>query len=123
VEQGWPSKAWWAHSDVSQGGIEVLHLTPKPDDPPRECWYYRDGRTVGRFDFGDTPDEGMSFLLPSLSELGLLDDEESEDYDSLRATLAVLQQHFGLSLPRREILNGRLPAAVTATTPPGSPGE
>ncbi|GAA5706389.1 hypothetical protein [Streptomyces avermitilis] len=34
VEQGWPSKAWWAHPDVSAGGVEVLHLTPKPDAPP-----------------------------------------------------------------------------------------
>ncbi|GDY70827.1 hypothetical protein SAV31267_003120 [Streptomyces avermitilis] len=33
VEQGWPSKAWWAHPDVSAGGVEVLHLTPKPDAP------------------------------------------------------------------------------------------
>ncbi|MFB7500745.1 hypothetical protein ACFC09_39745 [Streptomyces sp. NPDC056161] len=123
VEQGWPSKAWWAHPDVSAGGVEVLHLTPKPDDPPRECWYYRDGHTVGRFDIGDTPDEGMAFLLPAFEEAGLLDDDVSEELDSLRATLAALQQYFGLSLPRQEILNGRLPAAVTASVPPENLGD
>jgi hypothetical protein len=123
AEQGWPSKAWWAHSDVSAGGVEVLHLTPKPDDPPRECWYYRDGQTVGRFDIGDTPDEDMAFLLPAFEEAGLLDDDVSEDFDSLHATLTALQQHFGLSLPRQDILNGRLPAAVTATVPPENLGD
>ncbi|MFJ5776265.1 hypothetical protein [Streptomyces sp. NPDC093094] len=123
VEQGRPSKAWWAHPDVSAGGIEVLHLTPKPDDPPKECWYYRDGETVGRLDIGDTPDEGMAFLLPTFEEAGLLDDDVSEEFDSLRATLTALQQYFGLSLPRREILNGRLPAAVTAAAPPENLGD
>ncbi|MEU0031922.1 hypothetical protein [Streptomyces sp. NPDC006335] len=123
VEQGRPSKARWAHSAISAGGVEVLHLTPKPDDPPRECWYYRDGRTVGRFDIGDTPDEDMAFLLPAFEEAGLLDDDASEDFDSLHATLSALQQHFRLSLPRQDILNGRLPAAVTATVPPENLGD
>ncbi|MFD4413585.1 hypothetical protein [Streptomyces sp. NPDC058476] len=127
IEQGWPSKALWAHPEVSMGGVEVLHLTPKPDDPPRECWYYRDGVTVGRFDIGETPDEQLAFLLPASEEGGLVDDpllsEASEDFDSLRATLEALQQHFGLSLPREEILNGRLPAAVTASVPPENLGD
>ncbi|MFH8751995.1 hypothetical protein ACH4GK_34070 [Streptomyces rimosus] len=123
VEQGWPSKAWWAHPEVSAGGVEVLHLTPKPDDPPREGWYYRDGHTVGRFDIGDTPDEGLTFLLPAFEAAGLLDEDVSEEFDSLRATLAALQQHFGLSLPRQAILDGRLPAAVTATAPPENLGD
>ena len=123
AEQGWPSKAWWAHPEVSAGGVEVLHLTPKPDDPPRECWYYRDGHTVGRFDIGDTPDEGMEFLLPAFEEAGLLDEDASEEFDSLRATLTALQQHFGLSLAREDILNGRLPAAVTAVVPPENLGD
>ncbi|WP_242432046.1 hypothetical protein [Streptomyces avermitilis] len=47
----------------------------------------------------------------------------SEELDSLRATLTALQQHFELSLPRQEILNGRLPAAVTATVPPENLGD
>lgn len=123
VEQGRHSKAWWAHSDVSAGGVEVVHLTPKPDDPPRECWYYRDGETIGRFDIGDTPDENMAFLLPAFEDAGLLDDDVSEEFDSLSATLSALQGHFGLSLPRHEILQGRLPAAVTATVPPENLGD
>ncbi|MEU5647468.1 hypothetical protein [Streptomyces milbemycinicus] len=127
VEQGWHSKAWWAHPEVSAGGVEILHLTPKPDDPPRECWYYRDGQTVGRFDIGATPDEGLAFLLPTFEEAGLVDDpllpDMSEDFDSLRATLAALQQYFGLSLPREQIMNDRLPAAVTAAVPPENLGD
>ncbi|MEW2290233.1 hypothetical protein [Streptomyces sp. NPDC047841] len=91
---------------------------PKPDDPPKECWYYHDGHTVGRFDIGDTPDEAMAFLLPAFEEAGLLDDDVREEFDSLHATLAALQQHFGLSLPRQEVMNGRLPAAVTAIVLP-----
>lgn len=100
-----------------------MHLTPKPDDPPRECWYYRNGQTVGRFDIGGTPDAGMAFLLPAFEEAGLLDDVLGEEFDSLCATLTALQQHFGLSLPRREILNGRLPAAVTAPVLPENLGD
>ncbi|MFF8931587.1 hypothetical protein ACF1AO_30470 [Streptomyces longwoodensis] len=123
VEQGWPSKAWWAHPDVSAGDAEILHLTPKPDDPPRECWYYRDGQTIGRFDIGDTPDEGLEFLLPAFEEAGLLEDDVDEEFDSLRATLAALQQHFSLSLPRQQVLTGRLPAAVTAAVPPENLGD
>ncbi|GAA5706388.1 hypothetical protein [Streptomyces avermitilis] len=65
----------------------------------------------------------MAFLLPAFEEAGLLDDGVSEELDSLRATLTALQQHFELSLPRQEILNGRLPAAVTATVPPENLGD
>lgn len=54
VEYGAHSKAWWAKPSVSEG-CEVVQLTPKPDDPPRECWYYRDGAGVGHFDFGAHP--------------------------------------------------------------------
>ncbi|MFF7161818.1 hypothetical protein ACFZBP_10665 [Streptomyces sp. NPDC008086] len=103
--------------------MTVLHLTPKPDDPPRECWYYHDGQTVGRFDIGDSPDERLAFLLPAFEQAGLLSDDVSEEFDSLHATLTALQQHFGLSLPRQDILNGRLPAAVTATVPPENLGD
>ncbi|MGA5363991.1 hypothetical protein [Streptomyces purpurascens] len=53
----------------------------------------------------------------------VLEDDVSEEFDSLRATLTALQQHFGLSLPRQEILNGQLPAAVTATVPPVNLGD
>ncbi|MET7457308.1 hypothetical protein ABZT03_36690 [Streptomyces sp. NPDC005574] len=67
------------------GKVEVFHLTPKPDDPPRECRYYRDGQTVGRFDIGDTPDGRMAFLLPAFEEAGRLDDDASEEFDSLPA--------------------------------------
>ncbi|MGX1274810.1 hypothetical protein [Streptomyces phaeoluteigriseus] len=123
LEHGWPSNAWWAHSDVSAGGVEVLHLTPKPDDPPRECWYYRDGQTVGRFDIGDTPDGGMAFLLPAFEEAGLLDDDVNEEFDSMSATLTALPQHFGLSLPRQDIFHERLAAAVTAVVPPENLGD
>ncbi|MER7396465.1 hypothetical protein ABT381_13185 [Streptomyces sp. NPDC000151] len=127
VEQGWPSKAWWARPEVSAGGVEVLHLTAKPDDPPRECWYYRDGATVGRFDFGERPEGGLEFLVPALEEAGAVDDpflpDFPEDYDETPPTLTALENHFHLSLPRELILTGSLPAAVTAKVPPENLGD
>ncbi|WP_307168000.1 hypothetical protein [Streptomyces sp. B3I7] len=47
----------------------------------------------------------------------------AEEFDSLRATLAALQQHFGLSLPRQDVLTGRLTAVVTAAVPPEKLGD
>lgn len=121
VEQGRPSKAWWAHPPMSAGGVEVLHLTPKPDDPPKEVWYYRDGATIGWFNIGERPDDGTEFLIPALEEAGFFDTTLHED--EVLITLRVLQEHFGLSLPRQQILTGRLPSAVTAKTPPENLGD
>ncbi|MDQ0808320.1 hypothetical protein QFZ63_000034 [Streptomyces sp. B3I7] len=52
-----------------------------------------------------------------------LNDDVAEEFDSLRATLAALQQHFGLSLPRQDVLTGRLTAVVTAAVPPEKLGD
>ncbi len=92
----------------------MLHLTPKPDDPPKEVWYYRDGATIGWFNIGERPDDGTEFLIPALEEAGFFDTTLHED--EVLITLRVLQEHFGLSLPRQQILTGRLPPAVTAKT-------
>ncbi|MGW3657170.1 hypothetical protein ACWD6R_16415 [Streptomyces sp. NPDC005151] len=122
-----PSAGWWGKPGLSAGGVEVLHLTPKGYDPPSEVWYYRDGATVGHFSIGEIPDGDMTFLAPAFEAAGLVDDpvlsERPEDFDSVRATLAVLEEHFGLCLPRDAVLEGRLPAAVTALTHPENLGD
>ncbi|MEU6048909.1 hypothetical protein ABZ829_00535 [Streptomyces xanthochromogenes] len=122
VEPICPSAGWWGRPQLSAGGVEVLHLTPKGYDPPSEVWYYRDGITVDRFNIGEIPDGGMEFLAPEFEEAGLVDDplmsDQPEDFDAVRATLKVLEEHFGLSLPRRAVLEERLPAVVTATKHP-----
>ncbi|MFF3159200.1 hypothetical protein [Streptomyces sp. NPDC057910] len=122
VEPIAPSAGWWGRPHLSAGGVEVLHLTPKAHQPPPEVWYYRDGVTVDRFNIGEIPDGGMEYLAPAFEEAGLVDDplmsDQPEDFDDVRATMKALEEHFGLSLPRRAVIEGRLPAVVTAKQHP-----
>ncbi|MFF5716112.1 hypothetical protein [Streptomyces buecherae] len=127
VEPLCPSRAWWGKPELSMGGLEVLHLTPKSYDPPKEFWYYRDGVTLGRFDFGEQPGE-LEFLAPSLEAEGALNVRGPNGLyarvdDEARKILAALERHFGLSLPYEDIVHGTLPGVVTAMTPPENLGD
>lgn len=127
VEPICPSRAWWGKPDLSRGDVEVIHLTPKPYDPPKEFWYYRSGDTVGRFDFGEQPG-GMEFLTPALQAVGAMkimgrDGVYEEIDDETRKILAAIERHFSVSLPRADVIDGSLPAAVTAVTHPENPGD
>lgn len=109
-------------ADVSRNGVEVVHLNPSVDHPPTMFSYARDGVDVCRFGigeevwrWGDQPD----LLLPELVAAGVLHPDgeyarpDSESYrDRDRHTLALIETRFGLSLPRDEVENERLPAFI-----------
>lgn len=109
-------------ADVSRNGVEVVHLNPSVDHPPAMFSYARDGVDVCRFGigeevwrWGDRPD----LLLPELVAAGVLHPDgeyarpDSESYrDRDRHTLALIETRFGLSLPRDEVENERLPAFI-----------
>ncbi len=105
----------------------MLHLTPKPYDPPKEFWYYHDGETVGHFAFGEQPD-GMDFLMPALRAEGAAKVKGTDgNYvtidDEARKVLAAIERYFRVSIPREDVLSGTLPGAVTAMAPPNNPGD
>lgn len=109
-------------ADVSRNGVEVVHLNPSVDHPPAMFSYARDGVDVCRIGigeevwrWGDQPD----LLLPELVAAGVLHPDgeyarpDSESYrDRDRHTLALIETRFGLSLPRNEVENERLPAFI-----------
>ncbi|MET9467454.1 DUF6461 domain-containing protein [Streptomyces sp. NPDC006544] len=124
VEHGIPAGAQRL-AEVSRSGVEAVHLDPQPDHPPKQFAYARDGELVCCFGLGEEYWRGghrPDFLLPELAGARILtpdggyarpEDEPDEDRD--RLTLAVLEQRFGLSLPRRLVEEARLPAFVTCT--------
>ncbi len=124
VEHGLPAGAERL-ADVSRAGVEAIHLDPQPDHPPKQFAYAMDGELVCCFGLGEECWRGghrPDFLLPELVAAGVLgqdgataeaDDEPVEDRE--RRTLAVLEQRFGLALPRHLIADAPLPAYVTCT--------
>ncbi|MCX5554845.1 DUF6461 domain-containing protein [Streptomyces sp. NBC_00038] len=109
-------------ADVSRSGVEVVHLNPSVDHPPAMFSYARDGVDVCRFGIGEEVwrwGEQPDLLLPELVAAGVLHPDgeyarpDSESYrDRDRHTLALIEIRFGLSLPRDEVENERLPAFV-----------
>lgn len=107
---------WELPAEVSRDGAEVLVLDPQMDNPPHLMTYSRDGRGLSlcMFDaYGDT--EGP--LRDAFTEAGLFDEEE-EDLNPDQLLLRAVGNHLNLSLPRNTILEGRLPAVITRTSPP-----
>ena len=108
-------------ADISRGGVEVVHLSPQPDHPPKQFAYARDGVDICSFGIGEEvwrwgrqPD----FLLAELVRAGVLQPngesarpEEEPTGNEERATRAVLESRFGLTLPR-DVEERRLPAFV-----------
>lgn len=131
VEDGYHSRAWWAKPEMTRGGVEMIHLTPKPDDPPREFWYYENGATVCAMDIGSESrrrGNDPDVLVPALARAGLvsptggpLGGERHDDY--VERLFGALEDHFKVSLPRDLVVDGALPAAVTATSEPRNLGD
>lgn len=119
VETGW-CPGWDLPAEVSRDGVEVLVLDPQPDNPPHIMTYSKDGRGLSTcmFDaYGDT--EGP--LRDAFTEAGMLagfDEEKKGPADTDRRLLGAVGKYFDLSLPRLTILEGRLPAVITRTSPP-----
>ncbi|MFJ5219763.1 DUF6461 domain-containing protein [Streptomyces sp. NPDC088354] len=126
VESGLPQSAD-VLEELSRGGVEIVRLDPQPDHPPMQFAYLRDGAPVCSFGiteegirWGHDPD----FLLPDLIRTGVLcaDGERLHD-DGMdyaaekRRTFGVLEHRFGLSLPRKQVEEVRLPAYALYESP------
>ncbi|MFH7595475.1 DUF6461 domain-containing protein [Streptomyces racemochromogenes] len=124
VEHGIPAGAERL-TDVSRAGVEAVHLDPQPDHPPKQFAYARDGELVCCFGLGEECWRGghrPDFLLPELVAARILAPDGTFPYpDDVpdgrrdRLTLAVLEERFGLSLPRHLVEDAPLPAFVTRT--------
>ncbi|MFD5079742.1 DUF6461 domain-containing protein [Streptomyces sp. NPDC058371] len=109
-------------AEISGNGTEAIHLDPAPDHPPATFAYARDGEIVCGFGIGEEVwrwGTQPNLLLPELIAADVLypDGEyarsEDEPYpDRDRHTLALIEARFGLSLPRDEVEQQRLPAFI-----------
>ena len=109
-------------------------LDPRPDDPPSFFTYLADGKVHLHFEpgFGYDPAGAQPDLLrPALEAADVIPPEDSTDallgrdevmpvIEEKRRVPEVVGEHCGLSLPRRVIASGRLPAVVIRTSPPSS---
>lgn len=128
------SEGWALDPAVSRGGAEVLIFDPRPDDPPSFFTYLADGEVQLHFELGfgyDPAGAQPDLLRPALEAAGVIPPEGSIDdllgaddkpspFEHKRRVLTIIGEYFGLSLPRQAIESGRLPAAVTRTSPPSS---
>ncbi|MFF3157788.1 DUF6461 domain-containing protein [Streptomyces sp. NPDC057910] len=96
-------------AEISRDGVEVVHLDPQPDHPPKQFAYARDGVEVCSFGIGEEAwrwGQQPDFLLGELVRAGVLFPDgayarpENEPFgDADRATLALLEARFGLAMP------------------------
>ncbi|WP_147420053.1 DUF6461 domain-containing protein [Streptomyces sp. WM6372] len=116
-------------SPISRGGVDVCRLEFEEENGkpvPPQFAYTRDGVRLSSFnlhldgswgyDGVDGDPETASRVQAELTAAGLPADEgadgEADDRDVHRTALGVLERHFGLSLPREEIVGGTLPAVL-----------
>ncbi|MFE7463900.1 DUF6461 domain-containing protein [Streptomyces sp. NPDC057499] len=129
IEYGYWSRAWSHTTHVAEAGAEVVHLNPKPDDPPAEFSYARDGRYICGYSICEEDDrdgEEPDLLVESLRKAGVPlvgyptgDDEVEDDVDELtRRSLVAIESHFRLSLPPHLVSEAPLPMIVTSRTEP-----
>lgn len=132
VESG-ASEGWALDPAVSRD-TEVLIFDPRPDDPPAFFSYHANGAVQLHFELGagyDPAGTQPDLLRAALETAGVIPpqdsiddmlgaDEELSTREQQRRVLAVIGEHFGLSLPQQTIESGRLPAVVTRTSPPSS---
>ncbi|MFG2651227.1 DUF6461 domain-containing protein [Streptomyces sp. NPDC048436] len=132
VESG-GSEGWALNPAVSLGA-EVLIFDPRPDDPPAFFSYLAEGEVQLHFELGagyDPAGARPDLLRPALEAAGVIPPEDSLDdilgmdeelstHEQQRRVLAVIGEHFHLSLPQQTVENGRLPAVITRISPPSS---
>ncbi|MER6315419.1 hypothetical protein ABT237_16805 [Streptomyces sp. NPDC001581] len=128
------STGWDRLEEISSGGVEVVRYAPMRERPPARFSYYRDGAAVCGFGVGEErrrwgarPDLLLSDLIaagvlrPDGSKVFAPDDEPHSVTHA--RTLAILEQRFGLSLPRAALREGRLPAYAVRGTPDMTTGR
>ncbi|WP_424216299.1 DUF6461 domain-containing protein (plasmid) [Streptomyces sp. BI20] len=121
VEYGFGGGAAHRLDEISRHGVEAICLDPSPDHPPMTFAYARDGLDVCGFGIGEecwrwggNPD----LLLPELVAAGILHPDGTQAFedgphrDRVRDTLALIEDRFGLALPRGALWDEPLPAFV-----------
>lgn len=114
--------------EVSRDGVEAVYYHHNSEHPPTIVMYARDGRTVCGFGlceesrrYGHEPD----LLLPDFVAAGILHsdgetyrDPDIDDFEEReRLGLAVLEERFGLSLPRSALAEDPLPVYAVMGSP------
>jgi hypothetical protein len=101
---------------VSGDGAEAVSFRLTPGHPPSMFRYYEDGRHICSFGIGEEIRRWGSdpdLLVPALVEAGVLPVRRGRDSVRLcrsrLLSVLTLQEHFGLRLPRGEVVEGRLP--------------
>ncbi|MFF5803901.1 hypothetical protein [Streptomyces sp. NPDC012746] len=114
---------------LSRGGVDICHLEFEEENGkpvPPQFAYTRDEVLLSAFnlhldgswgyDGVDGDPETASRVQAELTAAGLPADEgagdDADDREVHRTALGVLERHFGLSLPREEIVSGTLPAVL-----------
>ncbi|WP_328581852.1 DUF6461 domain-containing protein [Streptomyces sp. NBC_00370] len=103
-------------AEASRDGAEVVNFLLTPWHPPSMFNYYRDGVRVCSFGIGEEAHrwgQDRDLLLPALSRAGVLPGRRARsgadrEHGRLLSVLTV-GEHFGLQLPREDIVEGRLP--------------
>ncbi|MFJ5218365.1 DUF6461 domain-containing protein [Streptomyces sp. NPDC088354] len=105
----------WGLRAASGGGGEAVNFLLTPWHPPSMFAYYSDGVHMCSFGIGE---EGWRWgtapdlLVPDLNRAGVLPVGPQRDPRGARLSMSVITAHFGLRLPRRDIVDGGLPLYV-----------
>ncbi|MFI5756718.1 DUF6461 domain-containing protein [Streptomyces sp. NPDC051569] len=101
---------------VSRDGVEAINFLLTPWHPPSTFTYYRDAALTCSFGIGqETWRRGRNpdLLVPALEEAGVLPvGRQLTDAARRRGrqlSVLAIGAHFGLRLPRHDIVEGRLP--------------
>lgn len=99
-------------ASASRAGTAAINFSLTPWHPPSRFAYYLDATHVCSFGIGEEhrrQGEQPDHLVPDLEKLGILPDGPLLDPRGMRVTMLAIEDHFGLRLPRQQILEGRLP--------------
>lgn len=97
---------------VSHGGVAAVNFLLTPWSPPSLFRHYLDGAYVTGFGVGDEARRygaKPGLLVPALEALGVLPSGSQLDQRGMRLTMLAIEDHFGLHLPRRQVLDENLP--------------
>ncbi|WP_329133468.1 DUF6461 domain-containing protein [Streptomyces sp. NBC_01476] len=107
---------------VSSEGADAVNFLLTPWHPPSMFAYFRDGVRVCSFGLGEEGrrwGERPDLLVPALTETGVLpvrpELRKADAERSRRLSVLTVGDHFGLRLPRADVLDGELPLFVVRT--------
>ncbi|WP_369778804.1 hypothetical protein [Streptomyces sp. R33] len=109
---------------LSRGGVDICHLEFEEENGkpvPPQFAYVRDEVVLSAFNLhldgswgydGVVGEPGAAARVQAGLTAAGLPDEAADRRDVHRTALGVVERHFGLSLPRDEIVTGTLPAVL-----------